>query len=125
MTQHPRTLAEAAALEVEAARRNGLYGATWDTKARSQNNAAQEDRRKAKRHAACRLYLGALADGDLTIAGLARAIGRTPSAASQQSKIIEAEGLLRRYSLGDRSWAAITPAGRAWLAEHDSAGGEA
>lgn len=107
----PATLAEAAAIEVAAARAAGVYSPDWTAETVKQRKCCATQR-----------YLSLIADGDVSLIDAAKALGNRKPATLIYYQGLEARGLVARSIRDGRSWISITPAGTAWLAEH---GGEA
>lgn len=127
MTAHPRTFADYAAAEVEAARRDGLYTVTWDHKARSQGGAQPgvvNSCNLARATESRRCILEQVAKGNCMSTSISAATGRSVNSTTHRMNSLRDEGLLTLVKGTGRAatTAAITDAGRAWLAEH---GGEA
>lgn len=104
----PATFAEAAALEVAAARAAGVYETGWGHKRGAPD--------------ATKRYLRLVEDGDLSLIAAAAVLRNSKPATHLYFQRLEEAGLVARDLRKGRAWYSITPAGREWLSQH---GGEA
>lgn len=110
----PATLAEAAAIEVAAARAAGVYSTNWNSTERSRT-ANNGNRGLAKRQGAKLRYLGALAEGPKRRVDIAEIVGVSLRGVVDYCAKLEIDGLVTRSIRDGRAWLSITPAGTAWL----------
>lgn len=100
----PATLAEAAAIEVAAARAAGVYSPDWTAEKVRQRKCCATQR-----------YLGLIADGDVSLIDATKALGNSKPATLIYYQGLEDRGLVTRSIRDGRAWISITPAGTAWL----------